>query len=485
MHEMATQTPARDAAREAASRFAWGEAFDHFAAADAIEPLGAADLSQMADCAWWVGKMRHCIALRERAFAEFVKAGDSRAAAGVAIKLADHRADLIEPSDAAAWMQRATRLLEDQPESPEHGWLKFTQALIASHEADGETVLRLSAEAAEIGARHQDKDLFALSTALQGMAIFHGPEPDEGLRMVEEVAVGAVNGELGPLATGWIYCMMISSFARLTDWQRAGHWTEAATSWCNRQAINGFPGVCRVHRAEIMRLRGSLTEAAEEARTAAVELGSFNLLFAAQAFRELGEVRLKLGDIDAAEDAFRQAGEMGVAPQPGLALVQVQRGNVRGAALSLRRALADRSLQPLDRAKLLPTQLDVALLLGDIETAKAAAEELVLISSSHSTPAMLATADAAQAAVGLADGVIEPSIDAALRARAAYDGIDLVYESARVRLLLGELYLAQGKPEPAEVEVDAALAVFDEIGAVPDADRARRIQATLVPAQRG
>jgi tetratricopeptide (TPR) repeat protein len=482
---VATQTSALEPAREAASRYAWREAFDLFATADAVEPLGAADLNTMADCAWWIGKMRHCIALRERAHGEFLKAGDVRGAAGVAIKLADHRADLMEPSDAAAWMQRATRLLEDLPEGPEHGWLSFTQAMKGVSEGDGEAILRFSTEASEIGARHQDKDLFALSTALRGMALFHGPDPDEGLRMVEEVAVGAVNGELGPLATGWIYCMMISSFARLTDWQRAGQWTEAATNWCNRQSINGFPGVCRVHRAEIMRLRGSLFEAEEEARTAAVELGSFNLMFAAQAFRELGEVRLKLGDIDAAEEAFRQATEMGVAPQPGLALVQVQRGNVRGAAQSVRRALADVSLQPLDRGKLLPTQLEVALLLGDIETARTAAAELAEIAATHSTPALLATADAARAAVGLADGVLEPAVEAALRARTSYDGIELVYESARVALLLGEIYLAQGDPEAAEVEVEAALAVFNEIGAVPDADRARRIQATLVPAQRG
>ena len=79
------------------------------------------------------------------------------------------------------------------------------------------------------------------------------------------------------------------------------------SDWCDRQAINGFPGVCRVHRAEILRLRGALSEAEEEARTATVELGSFNLMFAALAFRELGEVRLKMGDIDAAEEAFRQA----------------------------------------------------------------------------------------------------------------------------------------------------------------------------------
>ena len=41
------------------------------------------------------------------------------------------------------------------------------------------------------------------------------------------------------------------------------------------------------------------------------ELASFNLMFTALAFRELGEVSLKMGDIDTAEEAFRQAQEMG------------------------------------------------------------------------------------------------------------------------------------------------------------------------------
>ena len=60
-----------------------------------------------------------------------------------------------------------------------------------------------------------------------------------------------------------------------------------------------------------MRLRGDLSVAEEEARTASVELASFNLMFTALAFKELGEVRLKMGDIDTAEDALRQARRWG------------------------------------------------------------------------------------------------------------------------------------------------------------------------------
>src|SRR5687767_15496296 len=117
-----------DAARDARSRYAWSEAFDLYAAADAVEPLGPDELDHMAECAWWIGKMRHCIALRERAHAAYLKDGNVLRAARVATDLADHHFDLMEAQSAAAWMQKASRLLEDEPESIEHGWLKETQA---------------------------------------------------------------------------------------------------------------------------------------------------------------------------------------------------------------------------------------------------------------------------------------------------------------------------------------------------------------------
>ena len=428
--------------------------------------------------------MRHCIALRERAHAAYLKAGDVRRAAYVAVELADHHADLMEPTVASAWIQKAGRMLEDEAEGPEHGWLKLIEGIMAGGENDLEKARRGAEEAAVIAARHGDRDLFALSLAGQGMTLTQLGDTEHGLQMVEEATVGAVAGELGPRVTGWIYCMMISVNAHLADWQRAGQWTEAAVSWCDRQAINGFPGVCRVHRAEIMRLRGELAEAEEEARTATIELGSFNVMFAAQAFRELGEVRLKMGELDAAEEAFRQASEMGVTPQPGLALALVQRGKPSAAASSLRRALADRSLGPLDRGKLLPAQLEVALLLGDVDTARSAAEELAAIADSHASPALRATAEAAAAAIGLEDGrrsptALAPATQAAQEARRLYESIDLSHEAARVSLLLGQIYQAQGADELALLEVRAALSTFENIGAVPDADRARRLLAEV------
>ena len=144
---------------------------------------------------------------------------------------------------------------------------------------------------------------------------------------------------------------------------------------------------------------------------------------------------------------------------------------------SLRRALADTSLPPLERAKLLPTHLEVALLLGDVATARAAADELDTIAAGHTSPALRATADAGAAAVRFVDGALAEAEDAARHARGLFDQVDLSYEAARVSMLLGQIHRAQGDTEGAHTEIGSALATFETIGARPDADRARALLA--------
>ncbi|MEX2538275.1 MAG: adenylate/guanylate cyclase domain-containing protein [Actinomycetota bacterium] len=472
---MADSSSTLEGAREAAGRYAWAEAFELFGSADATSPLGPDDLFAMSESAWWVGKMRHCIALRERAYAGYLKAGNNLRAARTAIELGVSHDDLMEESVSTAWIQRAAKLLESEPEGAEHGWLTFTYALATR--GQWEKCGELAAKAGEIAARHKDKDLFALSLSMRGLSLVFSDEIDRGMALVEEATVGAVSGELGPYATGWIFCMMISGASHLADWQRAGQWTEAAKRWCDRQAINGFPGVCRVHRAEIMRLRGALTTAEEEARVATEELASFNTFMAALAFKELGEVRLRMGEIDGAEEAFRQANEMGVVPQPGLALVQLLRGKPEAAAKALARALAEEGMAPLDRAKLLPTQAEVALILGDIETAREAAAGLKEVAASYKAPALRAAAEASDAAVRLADGELDAAEEAAKRAARLFKEADLLYDVARTSQLLGQIYQAQGDGDAAQFEVSSALSTFERIGALPDADRARSLLA--------
>ncbi len=467
--------------RRAAERHAWSDALALFGRADTDEPLGAGDLMLLAESAWWMGKMRDCIAARERAYAAYTAEGNTRRAAYAALKLADHHTDLAESALAAAWMQTATKLLSGEEECVEHGYLALMNEMLCAMSGDIEGVVRAAKDARRIGERFADKDLVAFGLAGEGTALVRSGEVDRGIALLEEATVPAVSGELGPYATGWIYCIVIGTTSAIADWQRAGQWTEAAKRWCERQSINGFPGVCRVHRAEIMRLRGALSDAEAEARMATEELGSFNINIAAYAFKELGEIRLRTGDLDGAEDAFRQANELGASPQPGLALVQMQRGKVQAAASALKRALADGG-DPLDRARLLPYVVEVALQSSDRQTAAAAVDELDQIAGAFAGPAMRATAAGSRALLKLHDEDIPGAEIDAKDARRLWKEADVLYEAARVGITLGDVYLAEGDREAASFEYGTALATFDKFGAVLDADVARARLASVADA---
>src|SRR5262249_24993664 len=175
-----------------------------------------------------------------------------------------------------------------------------------------------------LATRVGDRDVGAVELEEQGRLLISKGEVAEGMALIEEVAATAVSGELGPLATGDIYCNAIDVCRRLADYGRAGEWTDAARQWCDRQGILGIPGVGRGSRPSILRRRGAPTDGAGEAAKACEESLPYSVSAAtADAFYELGEIRLRLGEFAAAEEAFRQAHQLGRDPQPGLALLRL------------------------------------------------------------------------------------------------------------------------------------------------------------------
>jgi class 3 adenylate cyclase len=460
------------AAREALGRHAWREAFDLLSEADRSRPLGPEDLEVLAEAAWWVGQGDATIHARERAFASYRDEGNQARAAFMAIKLAVDYSHRLEAAVSQGWLSRAQRLLQDLPESVEHGYLRRIQG-VTLHESGGdrEKALEHVRAALDIATRHGDRDLQAMALMDLGRVLASMGRKDEGQPLMDEAMVAAVSGEVGPFATGVVYCNMIGSCEQLADYRRAGEWTEAARRWCERQSINGFPGVCRVHRAEIMRLRGAWTEAEEEARRACEELGSYNMLdLAGEGFYEVGEIRLRMGDLDAAEEAFRQAHELGTEPHPGLDLLLLARGKVDAAAAGIRSALEEIS-DALSRVHLLPAQVDIAIAAGEADRARASAEELQRIAEEFDTPFLRACAGAAVGAVGLAEGDPEGARSELRRALRHWQSADAPYEAARTRVLLAEAARVAGDGEAALLELGAARSTFERLGAALDLQR--------------
>jgi class 3 adenylate cyclase len=455
--------------RAALRRHAWHEAFEVLTAADAAAPLPPEDLEGLAEAAEWVGRLDVCIAARERAHVGHLERG-ARRRAGFAALLAAHAHFAKGQSVlATGWLRRAERLIDPEPESIEYGHLLRARGLVAK---DPDTALGHARAAYEVATRLGDRDLAALQLQEQGRLLVAKGEVAEGLALLEEATVMAVAGELAPMTTGTIYCNAIDVCRRLADFRRAGEWTDAARQWCDRQGILGFPGVCRVYRAGILRLRGAWTDAAREATHACEELRPYDVGATAEAFYELGEIRLRLGDLAAAEEAFRQAHELGRDPQRGLARLRLAEGRVEAARTAIRSALADESRDRLGRGQLLPAQVEIALAAGEPEAAEAALAELEAIAGLYRTPALEAAAVCARGLVQLATGDDEAARRSFRAGCRLWQELDAPYETARARAWLAAALRAGRDLETSALELSAARAAFDRLGAALDAGRA-------------
>jgi class 3 adenylate cyclase len=463
------------AGREAAARHAWREALELLKQADASADLNADDLVMLGESAWWLGRLEDSISARERAYAAYLSEGNNRRAAVMAITLANDYFGKLAHSIGAGWFNKAERLLQDEPECAERGWISMMHAFSSLQIRDNEAALSAADETLEIGTRFGDRDLQAFGLLFKGKALVSLGQVDQGLALLDEATVAAVSGELRPFSTGMIYCVAISTTSELADYSRAGEWTEASNRWCERQSIAGFPGICRVHRAEIMRLRGSWAEAEQEARRALTELKSFNLMFAAEGFYELGEVRLRMGDLAGAEDAFRQAHELGRDPQPGMSLLRLAEGKVDVARSSIGRALGDSTIDRLQRMRLLPGQVEIALASGALDTARTAVEEMEEINLVYDSKVLLASTLCARGTLQLAEGDSAGAIKSIHKSWRLWKEADLPYEAARARLLLGLALRADGDEDAAEMELTAARSAFEKLGAVLDFRRAMEL----------
>ena len=470
-----------DAARQAAARHAWRESYDAYSSADRLD-LTPDDLESFADAAWWTGKLDEAISLRERSYAGFAAAGEKHGAARVALTLSWDQSGRGAFAVSQGWFANAERLLEGEPDSAEHGYLTLTRAVNTLFaEGDIPAAIGDFDRAYEIARRLGDQDTQTLALVGKGRALVKKGEVEQGLALLDEAT--AVCGELRPYSTGLIYCMTISACHDVGDYRRAAEWTEVANRWCDRLDVNGFPGACRLHRAEIMRLRGDWPAAEAQAVAACEELHDFDRRITAGGYYEIGEIRRRRGDFAAAEEAYRTANELGRDPQPGLALLRLAEGKVDAAVAGVKRTLEEEQ-DPLSRLRSLPAQVEVAIAAGDLRTARAAADELEHIVDSYKigdrrAPAFDAAVHLAAGQIKLAESDAEAAAQRLRQARDEWQQVGAPYETAQARMLLGIAFRRQGDEHAATAELEAALAVFERLGAKLDEERVKELLGRL------
>jgi tetratricopeptide (TPR) repeat protein len=326
-------------AREAAALNDWRRALDLLMEADGGGLLAPTDLPVLGEVAYAAGQLNVTIEAWERAHTASMQAGDQVAAAAAAVRVAMHLLfDTALMAPVRGWLARAERLLEGRGETPAHAWFAVVRTYERMLTGDLPGARPWARRAIEVGSRC-DPAAGAIGQVAEARLLILDGEVPQGLGLLDEAGVATVSGDLDPFSTGVVYCELVCALQGLAHYDLAEEWTEAMERWSETNAIGSLQGRCRVHRAEILRLRGSCNEAERQALVACQELRPYLRRELGWPLNELGRIRLHKGDIAGAEEALLAAHRAGWDPQPGLALVRLAQGDAATAAASIRDAL--------------------------------------------------------------------------------------------------------------------------------------------------
>ena len=463
-------------ARAALDRREWEQAFNLFHQVDTETGLNPPDLETLAGVAWFSGRGAESLKLTEKAFHAHVSAGDNVRAAYVAFQLATQFGYRGKNSIAAAWLRKGDQLLRDEQEGYAHGYQQLVLGYLAHARGEAEAAMALAQRAVAIGSKFADADLRAEALTLLGRIRIAAGATAEGFADLEEAAAAAVSGELSPFNAGVTYCLIISACRDLTDYQRASEWTAETERWCETQSMPGFPGICRIHRAEVAAIHGGWEKAEAELEKATEELKAYEAIPPmADGFYALGEIRRRRGDLAGAEAALQQAHDLGRSPYPALALIRLAQGKAKAAAQSINGALADETWDQLSRSRLLPAQVEILVAAGDLSGARQAAEEFSELVATRESPALRAAAAEAWGRVLLAEG---DAIEAVRRLRLAIKSwreVKAPYEVAADQVLVATGLRAAGDHDGADLELEAARKTFADLGARQDLAATERL----------
>jgi DNA-binding CsgD family transcriptional regulator len=455
-----------EAGREAYRRHDWADAHARLsAAATVLEPD---DLERLATAAYLTGHDEESTDAWTRAHRCRLDAADWEQAVRCAFWVGFGLLQRGDMAQGGGWMGRARSLVEQHAlDIVEVGYLRVPEALMAMGGGDHVTAHDVFAEAGAVGQRFGDADLEAIGRLGRGQALLGLGRRAEGLGLFDEAMVSVSTGELSPQVAGIIYCAVIDECQRAFDVGRAHEWTDALSRWCDRQpGLVPYRGQCLVHRAQVLQLHGAWSEALEEAQRALTRLEEPPDPAVGMAHYQLGDLHRLRGELHAAEDAYRRANECGRLPQPGLALLRLAQGRLESAIHAIDRAVEEAS-DHVTRIRMLPARVEIMLKADRVDDARTAASELGEVADGAGAPYLEAAAALARGAVLLAGSEPEAAMEPLREAWRRWQDLEAPYEAARARVLVATACRAVGDHDGAELECDAARAVFAELGAAP------------------
>jgi ATP/maltotriose-dependent transcriptional regulator MalT len=436
-----------------------GQARDH-------ELLDGALLERLAEANWWLGAVDKCIEVRREAVEVLEQEGDLRSAGRVALLLSEDYRRQGSGVIGETWRRRAAHFLDGLPECAEHGYLLLYQGEVARRTDDLDTARELVGSAAEVATRVRDRDLAADVTQEIGRIMIETGSYSEGLATMDDAMLTATDGQLSRYTTGKIYCCVMSACDRIGDVQRASEWERLSTIWLQQDGHYLFPGMCRVHRADLLAHHGQWNEAEQEALLACDELRELGWVVAS-GHMTIGHIRCRRGDLDGAATQFLRAEQLGISPDPGLSMLLHARGDSVGGLKRLVRALSTPS-SDLSRFRLLPTMMELAIASNRLDVAATALAEIEEIAAIYKTSKILAAATSARGQLAYATGDWVSAVASSKLAIHRWQELAAPYEVARARVVHARACRALDDHHSWDTSLTIAANLFESLGAVTD-----------------
>ncbi|MGH6897607.1 MAG: LuxR C-terminal-related transcriptional regulator [Geminicoccaceae bacterium] len=449
-------------------------------------------MERFATAAYLIGEDTHAATTWTRVHHDLIDHGDVERAARWGFWLSLHMLLAGEMAQTTGWLARSQRLLKDREEAcVEQGYGLIVTGLLAMGKGNTESASTSFEEAVALAERFGDPDLLALGLLSRGQSLVQLQKNAEGVAQLDEAILAVTAGEVSPVLAGIVYCAVIVTCQRIFDLSRAREWTRELDAWCASQPdLVPYRGRCLVHRSEILQLQGDWPGALAEVTKARAHLAKRSEAVVGRACYQQGELHRLRGEFGLANEMYHEAGRNGYEPQPGMSLLRLAEGKPDAAAASIR-GFADSSgsLQgpgaESSRAKLLGPYVEILIASGDLVTARAAADELTRIATAIDAPFLLATSTQATGAVLFAEGKMKAALALLREAWAIWQQLETPYESARVRILIGQVCQQLGDYETARMHFHAARSVFGQLGAAPDLAELERLIAIRSPGRFG
>ena len=477
-----------DEPRAAVERGDWQLALDLLADRP-TEATSAEGLELGASAAYGSGDFEAAVSAWEDLHELLLTQGDAPGAARAAAMVAMYlMMDTGLMAPVRGWLARAERLLDEGDEVPADALIAMVRTYERFMCGDMAASRVHSTRAIELGTRLDVQPAVVIGrVAAARIEIFEG-RVDEGLDLLDEVGALLMSHQVDPLTTGMMYCELICAAQGLALHDRAIEWTEVMDRWRGDAAIGGINGRCRVHRAELLRVSGTCDEAEEEALAACEELRPWMRREFGWPLAELGNILLRKGDLEGAEQALLEAQAHSWCPQPGLALLRLAQGDADTAATLIADAIANPLAIPskerppfgdLRIAPFLAAQAEIADARSDSVTVRRAADALKAIAETYPSPSLEASASVAAARAALVEGDLDTAIERGTSAISAWADIGAPFETAAARLVVAEAHRMAGNVVGARIELQTAQAAFVAFGAHRSAEQAERLVAAL------